>query len=136
MSNDVGNLGTHVTPVSNTLRRRLAVITGFIALVLIALTAPIASSHFRSDDPKAIPIGNLSRTYPFSNLDLKDVQIDDLKNDYLSCSRAAMNGQLDSAGIMRCSIVYEVLKQQAFGGDFDKLLDWSRAHPLAEDAGQ
>ena len=63
------------------------------------------------------------------NGDLKDASIDELKSAYLSCSGAAVSGRLNTGGITQCSVVYEELKQRAFGGDFAKLLDWSKAHP-------
>lgn len=53
--------------------------------------------------------------------------IEQLKTMYLSCNDAALNGRPERHGIMRCSILYEELKQRAFAGDFDRLLEWSRA---------
>jgi hypothetical protein len=37
---------------------------------------------------------------------------------------------------MKCSVVYEELKQRAFGGDFHKLLAWSKAQPPALNTGR
>jgi hypothetical protein len=55
------------------------------------------------------------------------MSIDDLKRSYVSCSDAAMKSRLDSGGTMYCSVLYEELKRRAFGGDFDRLLAWSRS---------
>lgn len=60
---------------------------------------------------------------------LASAPIAELKHAYLACDRAAMTGLLTSVGIMRCSMVYETLKDRAFGGDFLKLHEWSRATP-------
>lgn len=77
--------------------------------LLLALAAPLA--HGQSDGGKQ-----------------ETPSIDELKRAYLSCDRAAMSGQLHGAGAMQCSIIYEELKRRAFGGDFERLLVWSRAH--------
>jgi len=60
----------------------------------------------------------------------------ELKNAYLACDRAAMAGLLTSTGIMRCSMVYDTLKNRAFGGDFLKLREGSRATPSHPGAAQ
>jgi hypothetical protein len=86
----------------------------FAAPMLVALAIPMAQG--RSPDG-----------------DLKDVPIDELKTDYLSCNGAAISGRLNAGGITECSVVYEELKRRAFGGDFAKLLDWSKAHPSVQD---
>jgi len=54
----------------------------------------------------------------------------ELKRAYLWCSRAAIDGELDQAGIMGCSVVYEALKDRAFDGDFDRLHAWSQQNPM------
>jgi hypothetical protein len=59
--------------------------------------------------------------------------IDELKHVYLTCNRTAASGQLNTGRIQYCSIVYEELKQRAFGGDFDRLLAWSSANPSAKE---
>ena len=56
---------------------------------------------------------------------LKEVAIDALKMTYLSCDRAATRGELGTAAIMQCSVVYEELKRRAFDGDFEKFRAWS-----------
>jgi hypothetical protein len=52
-------------------------------------------------------------------------QIAELKEAYLSCERRAMENDLDTVEIMRCSVIYEDLKERAFSGDFRKLKAWS-----------
>lgn len=66
---------------------------------------------------------------PF-DAELREAPVEALKRTYLSCSQAAIDGDLDRAGVMRCSVVYEVLKHRAFDGDFDKLYAWSRRQPM------
>ena len=88
-----------------------------VALMLIALSAPIAHSRSPSGEPM-------------------DVSIDEMKRMYLWCDRAAISGQLNTDGIMQCSIVYEELKRRAFGGDFDKMLAWFKANATVQIAGQ
>jgi hypothetical protein len=60
---------------------------------------------------------------------LKTMSVGELKSLYLACDRAAVRGLLGPAGIAQCSVIYEELKRQAFDGDFEKLLAWSRLHP-------
>lgn len=88
---------------------------GAFALILAAAQAPLAHSQSASDELHSVPVEYLKRIY-------------------LSCAGAAVDGQLDNAGIMQCSVAYEVLKERAFDGDFLKLLAWSQAHPIAQGA--
>lgn len=97
-----------------------AAIVGFVALVAlvpVALAAPV--EHTRSTDGE-----------------YAGVPIDELKQIYLTCDRAAASARLSTEGIWQCSIVYEELKRRAFGGDFDRLRAWSRANPSEVDAGR
>ncbi len=84
---------------------------------LVALATPLAHSQSHVGKPIVIPIN-------------------ELKSVYLACNRAVTSGRLDTGGIMKCSVVYEALKQRAFGGDFHKLLAWSRAQPPARVIGR
>lgn len=104
----------HQARHSSAPRRRLCFAARIIAPTLFALTAPIA---------QAGPGGDT----------LARASIDELKRAYLSCSRAALGSQLDRAGVMQCSVIYEVLKQRAFGGEFDTLYAWSRQIPMPQD---
>jgi hypothetical protein len=61
----------------------------------------------------------------FSVESLTHVQLMDV---YLACDSAATKTRLSSLGAMQCSIVSERLQQHVFGGDFDRLLAWRRAH--------
>jgi hypothetical protein len=90
---------------------------GLAALMFVSLAAPMAHGQSPDGGPQA-------------------VLIDELKSVYLSCSSAAADGRLDTAAIMQCSIVYEELKRRAFGGDFGRLLAWSRAQPPMQSAGR
>lgn len=51
----------------------------------------------------------------------------DLKAFYLQCSHAASQGSLGSSDIAHCSVGYEMLLNDVFGGDFFALLAWSRS---------
>jgi len=98
-------------------RRVLALAVGLALAAPVASTAPAA--HAESRAPA-----------------LEDLRIDELKRVYLSCNSAALRGRLDTAAVRQCSVVYEALKRRAFGGDFLKLLAWSRAQPAARPTGQ
>lgn len=88
-----------------------------MALIVLALAAPLAQSQSANSERRA-------------------TTIDELKRVYLSCSDAVTDGQLNKQEVMSCSVVYEELKQRAFDGDFDKLLAWSRLHPSAQKTGR
>jgi hypothetical protein len=85
------------------LRRTLAVVSWSVALAM-----PMAHGQTPSQE-------------------LRVAATDGLKNAYLSCHRAAIDGGLDTVAIMQCSVLYEELKRVAFGGDFEKLLAWADA---------
>ncbi|MGA7985704.1 MAG: hypothetical protein WCA01_11040 [Burkholderiales bacterium] len=80
-----------------------------IALALAAPAIPLARGQGTSDGPAKASIG-------------------ELKSAYLSCNRAALADRQDSGSIMQCSVIYEALLQRGFGGDFTKLLAWSKAY--------
>jgi hypothetical protein len=80
-----------------------------IALALAAPAIPLAQGQGMGDGP--------DRT-----------SIDRLKSEYLACNVAVMKSRLEAGAIMQCSVVYEALLQRGFGGDFIKLLAWSKAH--------
>ena len=100
-----------------TRRNRMKGVAGALALILAVSAAPLAQSRTASEELDVVPVEYLKRIY-------------------LLCAGAAMDGQLDNAGIMQCSIAYEVLKERAFDGDFLKLLAWSRAHPIPQSTRQ
>ena len=81
------------------------------ALLAIAATA-IAGCTTLAQDPTRVYLENLGERK--------------VKQLYQACSDAAMEGRLSSGEIANCSIVYEVLLNQHFAGDFDALLTWSR----------
>jgi hypothetical protein len=62
---------------------------------------------------------------------LKHLTIDDLKAIYAACNDAVLNGRIDFGTVAQCSVVYEELKERAFGGDFARLREWSRSQPSA-----
>lgn len=108
MSTKLADSSARAALGTDQLHRRFTVVIGFAGLMLIASAAPLAHSQSAKGA-------------------LKDAPIDELKRVYLACDRAATSGELDTAGIRQCSIVYEELKRQAFGGDFDRLLAWAQA---------
>lgn len=55
-----------------------------------------------------------------------DAPGDRLEQGYLACNRAAMAQHLGTGAVAACSIVAQQLLVQRFGGDFDRLLRWSR----------
>jgi len=63
-----------------------------------------------------------------------ELTVEQLKSAYLVCNGAALAGRLGSGDIAQCSLVYEDLKQRAFGNDFEQLLAWSRAQRAAQSA--
>jgi len=58
---------------------------------------------------------------------LRNLSEHDLKAFYLRCSHAASHGSLGSSDIALCSVGYEMLLNDVFGGDFFALLAWSRS---------
>ena len=53
------------------------------------------------------------------------IPLEKLKSAYLQCERTAVSGRLGTGEIMLCSVLYEELKQRAFGGDFPRLKAWA-----------
>jgi hypothetical protein len=54
-----------------------------------------------------------------------EIPVDELKDLYLSCERAALTGDLGTDDVMQCSLIYEQLKQRAFENDFQSIRDWT-----------
>ena len=81
------------------------------ATCLVAIVPAVVNTALAQAEPT--PLGTLA--------------LDDLQRAYLGCDGAAARGRLDTASIARCSVIYEHLKRQAFQGDFERLLAWSRA---------
>jgi hypothetical protein len=93
--------------------RTFAVVFG-LALGSASAQQPVEQGHF--------PCGKF-----------KDVAVEDLKRAYLLCERMATLERLNHEAIMSCSVVYEQLKQRAFGGDFEKMLAWSKAQAFGQE---
>ena len=65
---------------------------------------------------------------------LRGADVATLKTWYLACDRASRQAPLDRTVAQACSLTAEALKQQAFGGDFDRLIAWwrtARDEPVA-----
>jgi hypothetical protein len=54
-----------------------------------------------------------------------------LQAAYLDCEQQAMTSLLDFGSASQCSMVYEAVKERVFGGDFQRLLAWSRQQRTA-----
>jgi len=108
MSTDQVASSKHAAMAREPLRRTCGAGIRTAALALLMAAIPVA----RGGSPTAAPT------------------VDELKSAYLSCNRAAAGTRLSSGTIMQCSIVYEELKQRAFGDDFERLLAWSKAMDL------
>lgn len=93
-------------------RNRPGAVIGVVALMQLAIATPLAHGNSSGEEPNAVPLGELKRAY-------------------LACSDTAVDGRMSSGSIMQCSMVYEALKRRAFGGDFEKLLAWSRDQSAA-----
>ncbi len=83
--------------------------TGAVVVALLAADMPSAQTAAVEREPSAL-------------------SIEELKQAHLACDREAMQRALPAAEAMMCSVIYERLKQRAFGGDFDSFLAWSRAN--------
>lgn len=57
--------------------------------------------------------------------------IEELKSVYLSCEQAATASRLTSDDVMHCSVVYEELKDKAFGGEFRQIMAWLDRQKMA-----
>lgn len=68
-------------------------------------------------------------------LRLQDATPAQLKTAYLECNRLAETTLLDFGTAASCSMVYEALKLRVFGGDFQRLLAWSREQRAAAATG-
>ena len=63
------------------------------------------------------------------NAEPPGLEVADLKQAYLECERAAQSNGLDAAGIVACSMIYQNLKRQGFGGSYRLLHEWYDAQP-------
>lgn len=61
-----------------------------------------------------------------------DPPLHDLERAYLECDRLTATGYADVETHVRCVQVGEELLWRGFGGDFDGLISWWRAHRLPE----
>lgn len=58
---------------------------------------------------------------------LASIDVEVLKLAYMECDRRAAGGLLPAANAADCSLIYEELKERAFGGDYGRLLAWWHA---------
>jgi hypothetical protein len=61
---------------------------------------------------------------------LNRLPADQVKSLYVACSDEADRRTLNGGEVAFCSVVYDILLTRHFGGDFHRLLAWSRA-PVA-----
>lgn len=57
-----------------------------------------------------------------------------LERRYLECNRVASTQRLSSGTVAACSVIAQRLLTQRFGGDFERLLQWSRTARDTSDA--
>ena len=69
-------------------------------------------------------------------VELASTPIDELKEVYMTCDRAASRQVLDMETAAQCSFVGEALQARAFEGSFDKLLAWWRTEKDAPSSRQ
>ena len=82
----------------------------------------------------AVVVGSASAAFAACELQLVQlaaapqpgaVTVEDLKEIYLLCERAALAGAMSAEEVMACSVIYEDLKRLGFDGDAALLRDWS-----------
>jgi hypothetical protein len=80
-----------------------------LAVLAAALVGGAPTAHTNGAEPALPP-------------QVASVGLADLEEAFWVCDyTATMRGSADTAA---CAAVYEAIKEQRFGGDFDKLLDW------------
>lgn len=94
--------------ISNSIRAACSIAS--IGLLLVSIQAARAGDASRPDQ----------------------MSVETLKSVYLDCERSASQSRLETGDVMNCSLVYEELKRQAFGGDFGRIRSWlaSRSSPM------
>lgn len=53
-----------------------------------------------------------------------ELSLEQLKSSYLQCEQRAEVKIASGGEAMRCSVIYEILKQEAFNGDYGRLRAW------------
>ncbi len=131
-----------------------AAIGGWMALMWFALMAVSASPearHDRAAEPKTAPAANAQEApnaIVGAALGVRfdpgaargtaaaatpSVEMAELEQTYMACNREAMARVLGFGEAAQCSVVYERLLAERFGGDFERLLQWSRSTQHAGD---
>lgn len=107
--------------------RRLPPIVRFSAAAIAALIAALVIAASAAADERTSAADATVAAGVAPALPMEIVHPESLKLRYLQCEQAATQRALDRATTMSCSVVYEELKQQVFGGSFDGLHGWWRA---------
>jgi hypothetical protein len=132
-----------------------AAIAAWMALMWFALMAVSATPEARRDrvgEPTAAPAAAVEPAAPSTPTDghvglrfdasaeqsaaaaaVPGSELAGLERRYLACNRAAMEQALGFGEAAQCSVTYERLLSERFGGDFERLLQWSRAAHRADD---
>lgn len=92
------------------------------AAIATAVATTTFSINALADEVLAENIPPVAKARPMMLPQTADV----LKREYLKCDRAAAEGRLDMPSAVRCSLLYEELRDRVFDGDFDALLAWWR----------
>jgi len=120
-------------------KRAVAAGTVLVLLLLVAMegtpqhgesAAGGAPARTPSGIEGPIPAGDSSRE------GLDRLAEEELKAFYVRCSGQSIERRLDGGEAMACSIGYDVLLKKYFGGDFERLLAWSRAAGTASPRGR
>lgn len=111
--------------------RILAAATVVLATALMLHGLGPVSRQARAEGPGG-GWGAATKLQPQMSLDalrarLEAAGAEELKLLYLRCSQETLERRLDAGEAMACSVVYDVLLRNYFGGDFVQLLAWSRA---------
>ena len=107
-------------------RCALSWMTAVALLLLINAEVAVAAGP-------SLPTSEVAQAHGSVRAGIEALSMQEAKQFYLDCSRAAMRGRLGSGETAVCSIGYEVLLERHFGGDFYALLAWSRSQPQRSD---
>ena len=106
--------------VNDTCRERSRSVAACLGGTLAAAVLFHLTPAWAADGVLAAPGSGAMRTR------LEAMSEKEVKDFYTRCSEESIAQRLDGGEAMACSIGYEVLLQKHFGGDFGRLLVWSR----------
>jgi hypothetical protein len=92
----------------------------FVLLIAAALQGGTACA----DDSGAPPAAAEAVAAPVARITVEGPALAELKRRYLACEEEATQRVLDAGTAARCSLTYEALLRDAFGGRFEDLRAW------------